>query len=52
MSITFIAIRQSMDKPARVCDWPYSSFDGYVARGLLTPNWGGDVRDIAGAFGE
>jgi putative transposase len=22
---------------ARVCDWPYSSFDRYVARGLLTP---------------
>ena len=37
---------------ARVCDWPYSSFDRYVARGLLTPDWGGDVRDIAGAFGE
>jgi hypothetical protein len=24
---------------ARVCDWPYSSFDRYVARGLLTPDW-------------
>jgi putative transposase len=36
----------------RVCDWPYSSFSRYVARGLLPWDWGGDVRDITGAFGE
>src|SRR5262249_50669144 len=36
----------------RVCDWPYSSFDRYVARGLLPRDWGGDVRDMTGAFGE
>ena len=36
----------------RVCDWPYSSFDRYVARGLLPRDLGGDVRDMTGAFGE
>jgi putative transposase len=36
----------------RVGDWPYSSFSRYVARGLLPQDWGGDVRDIAEAFGE
>jgi putative transposase len=36
----------------RVCDWPHSSFGRYVARGLLPRDWGGDVRDITGAFGE
>jgi hypothetical protein len=28
----------------RVCDWPYSSFKHYVARGDLPPDWGGDGR--------
>ncbi len=37
---------------SRVHDWPYSSFRHYVARGLLPPDWGGDVADITGAFGE
>ena len=37
---------------SRVYDWPYSSFGRYVARGLLPPDWGGDVADITGAFGE
>jgi putative transposase len=36
----------------RVCDWPYSSFARYVARGLLPLDWGGDVREVPGAFGE
>jgi putative transposase len=35
-----------------VCDWPYSSFSRYVSRGLLPRDWGGDVRNIVGAFGE
>ena len=37
---------------ARVCDWPYSSFHRYVAKGMLTPDWGGDMRTIQGEFGE
>jgi putative transposase len=36
----------------RVCDWPHSSFHRYVARGILPADWGGDVRDISGRFGE
>jgi putative transposase len=36
----------------RVCDWPHSSFHRYVARGELPPDWGGDMRDITGSFGE
>ena len=36
----------------RVCDWPHSSFHRYVERGLLTTDWGGDMRDISDAFGE
>ena len=36
----------------RVCDWPHSSFHRYVAHGLLPRDWGGDVRDITGIFGE
>jgi putative transposase len=37
---------------SRVSDWPYSSFHRYVARGLLPLDWGGDVAEITGAFGE
>jgi putative transposase len=36
----------------RVSDWPYSSFKHYVARGDLPPDWGGDVGELAGSFGE
>jgi len=36
----------------RVADWPHSSFHRFVERGLLVADWGGDVRDIAGSFGE
>jgi putative transposase len=36
----------------RVSDWPHSSFHRYVERGLLTADWGGDMRDIQGSFGE
>jgi putative transposase len=36
----------------RVCDWPYSSFHRYVARGVLPADWGGDMRDLPGRFGE
>ena len=37
---------------SRTCDWPHSSFRRYVARGLVPLDWGGDVRDMTGAFGE
>ena len=37
---------------ARVSDWPHSSFHRYVERGLLEADWGGDMRDIQGSFGE
>ena len=37
---------------SRVCDWPYSSFHRYVARGDLSSDWGGNIRDTVGTFGE
>jgi REP-associated tyrosine transposase len=37
---------------SKVCDWPHSSFGRYVARGLLPRDWGGDVRELPGSFGE
>jgi putative transposase len=36
----------------RVSDWPHSSFHRYVEQGLLAADWGGDMRDIQGSFGE
>ncbi len=36
----------------RVTDWPHSSFHSHVAQGLLPSDWGGDLRNLAGAFGE
>ena len=36
----------------RVSDWQHSSFHGYVERGLLTKDWGGDMKEMAGSFGE
>lgn len=35
-----------------VRDWPYSSFHRWVDRGLLPPDWGGDISSIDGEFGE
>jgi putative transposase len=37
---------------SRARDWPYSSFGRYVERGLLPLDWGGDVLDSPGMFGE
>lgn len=37
---------------ARVRDWSHSSFHRYVARGELPDDWGGDMREISGSFGE
>jgi putative transposase len=36
----------------RVADWPHSTFHRYVERGLLAADWGGDIRNIQGSFGE
>lgn len=36
----------------RVADWPHSSFHRFVERGVLAPDWGGDLKQIAGKFGE
>jgi putative transposase len=36
----------------RVADWPHSSFAGYVRRGILPPDWGGDIRELPGRYGE
>jgi putative transposase len=37
---------------ARVRDWPHSSFGRYVARGILPADWGGNMREPTGNFGE
>jgi putative transposase len=37
---------------SRVSDWPHSSFHQYVRRGELPADWGGDICDVAGLFGE
>ena len=36
----------------RVVDWQHSSFHRFVERGLLPPDWGGELKDVAGSFGE
>jgi REP-associated tyrosine transposase len=36
----------------RVCDWPHSSFKHYVERGNLPQDWGGDLSEMPGQFGE
>ena len=36
----------------RVRDWPWSSFHRFVRLGVLPRDWGGEVGDVAGRFGE
>jgi putative transposase len=36
----------------RVRDWAYSSFHRYVEQGILAADWGGNLQEIAGNFGE
>jgi putative transposase len=36
----------------QVCDWPHSSFHRFVTGGILSLDWGGDAREMNGAFGE
>jgi putative transposase len=37
---------------SRVADWPFSSFHRYVERGILPMDWGGDLTEATGQFGE
>ena len=37
---------------SRVCDWPHSSFQRYVTHAVLPLDWGGEVAEFAGTFGE
>ena len=37
---------------SRVVDWPHSSFHRDVEQSLLPADWGGDMKDISGSFGE
>jgi putative transposase len=37
---------------SRVRDWPHSSFHHRIAGGLLPIDWGGDLGETAGTFGE
>lgn len=48
--IHFNPVRHKLVPRAR--DWPHSSFHRYVARGDLPEDWGGDMREISGSFGE
>jgi putative transposase len=36
----------------RVRDWPHSSFHRFLREGLLPDDWGGDVIETGGDFGE
>jgi len=35
-----------------VADWPHSSFHRYVKQEILPADWGGEMREINGNFGE
>jgi len=37
---------------SQVHDWPFSSFHRYVERGTLAVDWGGNIAEIEGEFGE
>ena len=37
---------------SRVIDWPHSSFHRYVEKGTFPADWGGEMKDIKGSFGE
>ena len=36
----------------RPVDWPHSTMHGYIERGLLTADWGGNINDGAAGYGE
>jgi len=33
-------------------DWPHSTLHGYIERGLVTRDWGGDAGDGGSSYGE
>lgn len=37
---------------SRARDWPHSSFHSFVERGTLPLDWGGDMSEMKGSFGE
>ena len=37
---------------SRVSDWKHSSFHDHVRRGVLATDWGGDLGEFSGTFGE
>jgi putative transposase len=37
---------------SRVGDWPYSTFHRYVEQGILSADWGGELMNLPGEFGE
>ena len=37
---------------SRPVDWPHSTLHGYIKRGRVTPDWGGQVNDGASGNGE
>ncbi len=36
----------------RPVDWPHSTLHSYIERGILTADWGGDMDDKLGGYGE
>jgi putative transposase len=37
---------------SRPADWPHSTIHGYIKRGVLTPDWGGQMGADASGYGE
>ena len=33
-------------------DWPHSTLHGYIERGMVSLDWGGNVGDDVGGYGE
>jgi putative transposase len=48
--IHFNPVKHGLVKQAR--DWSHSSFHRYVEQGVLPADWGGNMRDVVGQFGE
>jgi putative transposase len=48
--IHFNPVKHGLVKQVR--DWSHSSFHRYVEQGILSADWGGNMRDIVGQFGE
>jgi putative transposase len=48
--VHFNPVKHGLVAAAR--DWPHSSFHQHVTKGLLPPDWGGELKGIEGSFGE